>query len=180
MVSKEKIKILNEFVDSIIDGINKLAKTYNDNGLKDLMTYALIIKENINFIDKDIIHSPDNNKKINHKKILIIDDNKSTVKVVKDYLKRSNISCKIAMTGKEGMKVLQESKPDVVLLDINLPDINGYEMCRRIKNTTDIPVVLFTANPPSQVQEKIKEIKADDCIYKPFSLNDLNILLNYF
>ena len=110
------------------------------------------------------------------KKVLVIDDEADILKVVAFRLK--TLGCKVitAVDGKEGLKMAQEEKPDLIILDAVMPVMDGYEFCRaRQKSETlkQIPVILMTATSVSKIEEKAKVCKADDSLVKPFSTEEL-------
>ena len=103
------------------------------------------------------------------KKILIIEDDPQIAKIEKDYLAVSGFNCDIAETGNEGLQLALSGEYDLILLDLMLPEMDGYDVCRRLRETFDIPIIMVTAK-----QEDIDTIKglnlgADDYITKPFS-----------
>jgi len=103
------------------------------------------------------------------KKILIIEDDPQIAKIEKDYLAVNDFDSEIATTGNEGLRMALEGQYDLILLDLMLPGIDGYEVCRKLRETVDIPIIMVTAK-----QEDIDTIKglnlgADDYITKPFS-----------
>ena len=107
------------------------------------------------------------------KKVLIIEDDTQIAKIEKDYLAVSEFDSDIAITGTEGLQMALEGQYDLILLDLMLPEMDGYEVCRRLRETLDIPIIMVTAK-----QEDIDTIKglnlgADDYITKPFSPNVL-------
>jgi len=103
------------------------------------------------------------------KKVLIIEDDTQIAKIEKDYLAVSEFDSDIATTGTEGLQMALARQYDLILLDLMLPEMDGYEVCRRLRETLDIPIIMVTAK-----QEDIDTIKglnlgADDYITKPFS-----------
>ena len=104
------------------------------------------------------------------KKVLLIEDSPTDAQIVKDLLSRKDIEISIAGTGGEGLKAALELKPDLILLDIMLPDMNGFDVCSRIrqmdkiKNT--IVVILSIKNNPSDIT-KAFHAGADDYVVKP-------------
>jgi len=103
------------------------------------------------------------------KKILIIEDDPQIAKIEKDYLAVNDFDSEIATTGDEGLRMALAGQYDLILLDLMLPGIDGYEVCRKLRETLDIPIIMVTAK-----QEDIDTIKglnlgADDYITKPFS-----------
>ena len=107
------------------------------------------------------------------KKILIIEDDPQIAKIERDYLAVNDFDSDIAATGDEGIALALTNKYDLILLDLMLPGINGFDVCRKLRETLDIPIIMVTAK-----QEDIDTIKglnmgADDYITKPFSPNVL-------
>ena len=111
------------------------------------------------------------------KKILIVDDEPDVLKVAVGRLKKAGYDTIQAVNGQEGLDAIRGKKPDLVLLDLAMPGINGYEVCRQAKGdeaTKDIPIILFTASIATKtIDEKVKELGADDFIIKPFNHEEL-------
>lgn len=106
------------------------------------------------------------------KKILVVDDEKDIVDILKYNLERENeFEVITASNGKEALEAAQ-SLPDLILLDIMMPELNGFEVCKRLKNdklTSGIPVIFLTAKE-NEIDEILGlEIGADDYINKPIS-----------
>lgn len=112
------------------------------------------------------------------KRILIIEDDESISELQKDYLEMSNFLVKVCHDGSSGLKCLQEEEFDLLILDIMLPEIDGFEILRRIRNTIDLPILVVSAK-----KEEIDKIRglglgADDYITKPFSPGELVARVN--
>jgi len=113
--------------------------------------------------------------------ILIVEDDTSTSMVLADFFEIKGYSTLGVTTGNRAIEELNRSIPKLVLLDIILPDISGYEICQKIKSDDilkDIPVFYITAIPESEVSKKMEEIKADGFILKPFNFSDFKSLFN--
>lgn len=109
------------------------------------------------------------------KKILIIDDEPDLLKVATFRLRKSGYEVLTAVDGKGALDLLKREQPDLIFLDLRLPVMSGYEVCRSIKSDDrlkHIPVILFTASS-DRISEKAKEMCADDYIIKPFEPEDL-------
>jgi two-component system alkaline phosphatase synthesis response regulator PhoP len=109
-------------------------------------------------------------------RILLIEDDPALRKLLKEALPESIFNIETAETGREGLDTVVKKKPDLVLLDWNLPDLNGYEVCKYIKQNKDcahIPIIMVTVY--SEVNRKVSalEIGADDYITKPFEIEEL-------
>lgn len=105
-------------------------------------------------------------------KILIVDDEQGIVTMLKDYFQFHGYLVNTAMSGTEALKEIN-SKPDIILLDINMPGFNGLEVCERIRDHISCPILFLTAR--IEDTDKVKGFAAggDDYIVKPFSLMEL-------
>lgn len=110
-------------------------------------------------------------KSLNNR-ILIVDDEEDVVNLLKDYFEMNNYSILTAKNGIEAMKQA-EKQPDLILLDINMPDFDGFEVCKRIRNFVSCPILFLTAKV--QDTDKINgfAVGGDDYVVKPFSLEEL-------
>ncbi|AUM15021.1 hypothetical protein Kalk_18390 [Ketobacter alkanivorans] len=105
--------------------------------------------------------------------VLIVDDVPANLDVLVENLQQENIELVVALSGEEGYRLANEIKPDLILLDIMMPGVDGYETCRRLKatrETTDIPVVFLTAKDNERDIEQGLCLGAVDYISKPFSM----------
>jgi len=107
------------------------------------------------------------------KKILVIEDEDKVLNIVKSYIEKEGYEAITSIRGEAGIDKFYEYSPDLVILDLMLPDIDGEEVCSVIKKESDIPVIMLTAK--STVDEKIKGLSlgADDYLVKPFSPREL-------
>ena len=113
-----------------------------------------------------------------NKKVLIIDDERDLFELVKIRLESQDYEVLYLESAQGALQFIREKKPDLILLDIVMPDKNGYDLCYEIKhdeNTASIPVVLFTAKLEWKIKmdELCKFVKADDYISKPFESQEL-------
>lgn len=101
--------------------------------------------------------------------ILIADDNKQITSILEEYAKKEGYTPKVAFDGREAIDFFNKLQPDVVLLDVMMPRMDGFEVCREIRKTSNVPVIMVTAR--GEDFEKIMglDIGADDYIVKPFS-----------
>jgi CheY-like chemotaxis protein len=111
------------------------------------------------------------------KKILVVDDEPDILKVTSIRLKKLGYNVLTAVDGKEALDTMRSENPDLVLLDLVMPFMNGAEVCEQIKNDKTlkhIPIILFTASGNgAMTAEQIKKIGADDYIIKPFEPEEL-------
>jgi PAS domain S-box-containing protein len=111
-----------------------------------------------------------------NKTILIIDDEENSVKLLKRMLKSENYNILGAHTGDEGLKIVADTPPDLILLDALMPEMDGFEVCRRLKQeqkTRIIPVVMITALKEKEYRLKALEEGADDFLSKPVDKTEL-------
>jgi len=105
------------------------------------------------------------------KKILVVDDEIDLMRVVTFRLKKAGYQVTEATDGQKALDLIQERKPDLILLDLRLPVVDGWEVCLRIKGAEEfrhIPVIILSASATAIQLEKIQELKAEDCLLKPF------------
>lgn len=105
--------------------------------------------------------------------ILIVDDEPIVREVVSQYLRQDGFTVEVAADGKEGMAKFQSARPDLVLLDLMLPEIDGIEVCRRIRSQSNVPVIMVTAKSDETDTIIGLGVGADDYIAKPFSPREL-------
>ncbi|MCK4419050.1 response regulator [Candidatus Aerophobetes bacterium] len=106
------------------------------------------------------------------KKILIADDHPKAVELVRVTLEGRNYEIVDASNGKETLKKARLEKPDLVLLDVVMPKMDGFEVCRKLKKdpqTKEIPIIMLTAKGQAVDKKKGRQIGARDYITKPFS-----------
>lgn len=112
------------------------------------------------------------------KKVLVVDDSPPIVEVVREVLKTLKVRVQVAFSGKEALKKVKKFRPDLMLLDVNLPDIDGFTVCRQIRQDPLVrgtPIIMLTAYYTGAV-DRVKglDLGADDYIVKPF---DMEVLL---
>ena len=110
------------------------------------------------------------------KKILIVDDEQDIVESVKFVLEASDYACYCAYNGEDGLRLAKEIVPDLIILDVMMPKINGYKISRLLKFDSkykDIPILMVTAR--SQEEDKLigEETGADEYITKPFEMDEI-------
>lgn len=114
--------------------------------------------------------------------ILLIEDDLSTIRLLTSYFESKGYVCKGVISGTRGIEELRSAKPKLILLDIILPDLSGYDLCKMIKadkKFQDIPVFLLTAIPGSEVEKNLSETNANGFILKPFDFSDFDFLTEY-
>lgn len=107
------------------------------------------------------------------KTVLVVDDDVKTVELVKVYLNRDGYQVLTAYDGVEALRVARESDPDLVVLDLMLPDVDGLEVCRTLRHESDVPIIMLTARTTDQDKLTGLDSGADDYVTKPFSPKEL-------
>ena len=183
---KEVSQISHDLKESltIIKGYSQiLLENYKDKlnwdialKLKTIYDQSLILEEKIisNLEKPDIENSLYD--------ILIIEDDFLTINLLTDYFKGKGYTCKYFTSGSEAIEEMHRYIPKLVLLDILLPDIDGYEICKimkSIKRLQKVPVFYMTAVPRSEVDDKMEETGANGYFLKPFDFSKFEMLFNY-
>jgi len=107
------------------------------------------------------------------KKVLVVDDDIKTVELVRLYLDRDGYQVLTAYDGVEALRLARESYPDLIVLDLMLPDIDGLEVCRTLRHESDVPIIMLTAKTTDQDKLTGLDLGADDYVTKPFSPKEL-------
>ena len=107
------------------------------------------------------------------KSVLVVDDDVKTVEVVSLYLKRDGYRVLAAYDGNEALRMARESHPDLIVLDLMLPGIDGLEICHALRDESDVPIIMLTARTEEEDKLKGLDLGADDYIVKPFSTREL-------
>ena len=191
--SKSKISLINnvsEFTHDLkepltsIKGFSQLileneSDKLNPNILlriKEIYAQSVFLEKKINFIINEF--EPESQAY----DILIVEDDAPTLMVLTDFFDIEGISTFGVTTGNKGLEELKRITPKLILLDIILPDISGYEVCKKIKSLDKFKntrIFYITAIPESEVNEKLKETGAEGFFLKPFNFSDLKILNDY-
>jgi two-component system KDP operon response regulator KdpE len=106
-------------------------------------------------------------------RILIVDDELSIIKFLRANLESKGYEVLIAMNGAEALKVFEMELPDLVLLDITMPKMNGFEVCRRLREWSQVPIIMLSARGDESDKVKCLDLGADDYITKPFGKDEL-------
>jgi len=107
------------------------------------------------------------------KKVLVVDDDAKTVDLVKLYLNRDGYRVFTASDGNEALRLARENHPDLIVLDLMLPGISGLEVCRILREKSDVPIIMLTALTTDEDRLKGLDLGADDYVTKPFSPREL-------
>ena len=103
-------------------------------------------------------------------KILVIEDDKDISELLKFFLEDNGYSVRIADNGIEGIEIYRHESIDLILLDILLPKVDGYMVCKTIRKESDIPIIMITALTSEDEQIRGYDLQVDDYVTKPFSM----------
>jgi DNA-binding response OmpR family regulator len=106
-------------------------------------------------------------------KILVIDDEDLTVQLISALLERRGYEVIKAYRAEDGLRKAYRNHPDLILLDIMMPDMDGWEVCRRLRELSDVPIIFLTARDDVRDVVKGLEMGADDYVVKPYDNNEL-------
>jgi DNA-binding response OmpR family regulator len=107
------------------------------------------------------------------KKILVVDDEKKIVDIVKAYLEKEGYHVIVAYDGNSALEMARNHEPDLIVLDLMLPEVSGWDICRALRKKSDVPIIMLTAR--DEIADKIVglELGADDYVTKPFNAGEL-------
>jgi DNA-binding response OmpR family regulator len=107
------------------------------------------------------------------KTILVVDDEPKIVKLVRDYLERAGFEVRVATNGKFALSQARSEKPDLIILDLGLPQMDGMDVTRELRKVSNVPIIMLTGR--SEESDKLigLELGADDYVTKPFSPKEL-------
>ena len=107
------------------------------------------------------------------KNILVVDDEQKIVNIVKAYLEREGYTVVVAYDGRAALDLARKQAPDLIILDLMLPEISGWEVCRILRAESNVPIIMLTARDEDTDKIVGLEIGADDYITKPFNAREL-------
>jgi DNA-binding response OmpR family regulator len=107
------------------------------------------------------------------KKILVVDDDKKLTEIIEKYFSQYEFEVIVANDGNDIENLIRQKKPDVILLDVMLPDRNGFDILRKLQKEFDIPIIMLTAKGDEVDKVIGLELGADDYVTKPFSIREL-------
>ena len=107
------------------------------------------------------------------KKVLVVDDDVKTVELVKLYLNRDGYRVLTAYNGNDALQMARENHPDLIVLDLMLPGLNGLDVCRTLRSESEVPIIMLTALTTDDDRLTGLNLGADDYVTKPFSPREL-------
>jgi two-component system, OmpR family, KDP operon response regulator KdpE len=106
-------------------------------------------------------------------RILLVDDEVSIQRALGPLLRARGYDVEVAVSGEEALAILRTQPPDLIVLDLGLPDINGVEICRRVRETSPVPIVVLSARGAEGDKVSLLDLGADDYVTKPFGPEEL-------
>ncbi len=112
--------------------------------------------------------------------VLLVDDDVQVLELNVKYLKKNSYHVQAAMNAATALKIVQKSSPDCIVLDVMMPDMNGFTACRELRKYVDVPIIFLTGRTSEEDKIKGLMLGADDYMVKPYSLKELSarILVN--
>jgi DNA-binding response OmpR family regulator len=106
-------------------------------------------------------------------RVLVVDDEPRIVQLVRDYLERAGFAVSTARDGREALMRARQDRPDLILLDLGLPELDGLEVTRRLRRDSGVPIIMLTARDDETDKVVGLELGADDYVTKPYSPREL-------
>ncbi|MBN1803413.1 MAG: response regulator [Candidatus Lokiarchaeota archaeon] len=143
--------------------------------IKNIFEQSILLENKIiSFLDDIQVQTPEYD-------VLLVEDDLATIRLITSYFEGKGYACKGVASGSKGIEELRNATPKLILLDIILPDLSGYEICKTLKSDNvykNIPVYFLTAISGSEVEKKMKETGANGYILKPFNFSDFDVIFD--
>ena len=107
------------------------------------------------------------------RKVVVVEDDINIAELLRLYLEKDGFTVTVSHDGAEGLRLAEEIKPDLVMLDIMLPGMDGWQVCKRLRQTSKVPIIMLTAKGETEDKVQGLEMGADDYIVKPFEVKEL-------
>ena len=107
------------------------------------------------------------------RKVVVVEDDINIAELLRLYLEKDGFSVTVTHDGAEGLRAAEEQNPDLVMLDIMLPGMDGWQVCKRLRQTSKVPIIMLTAKGETEDKVQGLEMGADDYIVKPFEVKEL-------
>ncbi len=180
---KEPLTSIKGYLQLIIETYGNTLEDKVISIIKNVLGRCSILENKIvDYLDKFETEKEEEINELIEYDLLLIEDDVETVNLLTSYFDSLGISCQGVLSSFKGLKELKRNIPKLILLDIILPDINGYEVIKRIRadnRLKDIPVYFLTAIPSVEVEKKVQELGATGAIFKPFNLSDFDTIHKY-
>ena len=107
------------------------------------------------------------------RKVVVVEDDINIAELLRLYLEKDGFAVTVTHDGQEGLRAAEEQQPDLVMLDIMLPGMDGWQVCKRLRQTSKVPIIMLTAKGETEDKVQGLEMGADDYIVKPFEVKEL-------
>jgi len=108
-----------------------------------------------------------------HRRILVVDDEPQITRVLRTTLSSQGYDLRVANDGESALKVIGEWAPDLLITDLAMPQMNGLELCRRVRSKSDIPIIVLSVRGEERTKVEALDAGADDYVTKPFGMSEL-------
>jgi two-component system KDP operon response regulator KdpE len=110
---------------------------------------------------------------LEHKHILVVDDESQITRVLRTSLSSHGYDIRVANDGETALEIMKDWSPDLVITDLTMPNMDGLELCRRLRTKTQIPIIVLSVRGQEQTKVKALDAGADDYVTKPFGIEEL-------
>lgn len=108
-----------------------------------------------------------------HKHILVVDDESQITRVLRTSLSTHGYDIRVANDGETALEIMKDWAPDLVITDLAMPNVDGLELCRRLRTTTQVPIIVLSVRGEERTKVKALDAGADDYVTKPFGMEEL-------
>ncbi len=108
-----------------------------------------------------------------HKRILVVDDEPQITRVLRTSLSSQGYDIRVANDGETALEIIKDWIPDMVITDLAMPNMGGFELCRRLRTTSEIPIIVLSVRGEEQTKVRALDAGADDYVTKPFGMEEL-------
>ena len=108
-----------------------------------------------------------------HRRILVVDDETQITRVLRTTLSAQSYDVRVANDGEMAIEIMKDWTPDLVITDLAMPNLDGVGLCRRIRQVSEVPIIVLSVREQDRVKVEALDAGADDYVTKPFSMNEL-------
>src|SRR5438876_3075435 len=108
-----------------------------------------------------------------HKHILVVDDEPQITRVLRTSLSSHGYDIRVANDGETALEIMKDWSPDLVITDLAMPNMDGLELCRRLRAISQVPIIILSAKGEEKIKVEALDIGADDFVTKPFGIDEL-------
>ena len=108
-----------------------------------------------------------------HRRILVVDDEPQITRVLRTTLSSQNYDIRVANDGETALEIMKDWSPDLVITDLAMPHMDGLELCKRIRSSSEMPIIVLSVKEQERTKVKALDAGADDYVTKPFGMNEL-------